>query len=158
MSQPAINALLNGISAVFLVAAFVAARRRNIDLHWRLIVAALVSSALFLVSYLDYHYTQGHTTCVATGVVRTLYFLLLIPHVLLAALMVPLIAVTVHLGARRRPGHRRLARITLPIWLYVSVTGVLLYLVVHRIFADRGWFVPPDAGDPAPIPAAHGTP
>ncbi len=158
MNQPALNALLNAISAVFLVAAFLAARRRNIDLHWRLIVAALISSALFLASYLVYHYTQGHTTCVATGAIRTLYYLLLIPHVLLAALMVPLIGVTVFLGARRRPGHRRIARVTLPIWLYVSVTGVLLYLVVHQIFADRGWFIPPNADDPTATPAAHGTP
>lgn len=158
MNQPALNALLNAISAGFLVAAFVAARRRNIGLHWRCVVAALVSSALFLASYLVYHHTHGHTTCVATGLVRTLYYLLLIPHVVLAALMVPLIGVTVYLGARRRPAHRRLARVTLPIWLYVSVTGVILYLVVHQMFTDRGWFIPPGAPGSPPSPADHGDP
>lgn len=137
MEHPTLNAALNFVSAVLLVLGYLRIRQRDFEGHKRLMLAALASSTLFLASYLTYHYQSGHTTCVATGWVRTTYFILLVPHVILAAVMVPPILLTVGLGwTDRRELHRKVAKITLPVWLYVSVTGVLVYFYVYHWFPE----------------------
>lgn len=139
--QPALHAVLNGTAAVLLSLGWLAiagkgpfARRgRNERLHKCFMLAAVSVSALFLVSYLDYHAAVGSVPYTGTGWLRTLYFLVLVPHVVLAAVMVPpILMLLVHAARGRLDRHRRLARWTLPVWLYVSVTGVLVYLMLYR--------------------------
>jgi len=128
---PAVNAALNFVSACLLVAGYVAVRRRNYALHWRLMVAAVVSSALFLVSYIAYHSFHGDTKFVATGVVRPIYFFILISHILLSVVVVPMVLGSFYLSlSGKLRGHRLLSRWTLPVWLYVSVTGVLIFAFI----------------------------
>jgi putative membrane protein len=131
---PALNAFLNSLSAVLLVTGYVLIRRKKVDLHRRVMTSAFVTSVVFLVSYLVYHYNVGHVKFTGTGGVRTFYLALLASHTILAAVVAPL-AVTVFVLARRGrfETHRRLARWTLPIWLYVSVTGVVVYLMLYRM-------------------------
>jgi putative membrane protein len=128
---PAVNATLNGISSVLLVAGFRAVKRRNYALHVRLMFAALVSSALFFVSYVVYHNFHGDTKFTGTGAVRPIYFFILISHILLSAVAVPLILSSFYLSlAGRLALHKKVSRITFPIWLYVSVTGVLIFAML----------------------------
>lgn len=137
---PALNALLNASAAVVLAMAYTAIRRQDVQLHRRLMLLALSISTVFLVSYLTYHYHHGSTPFTHTGPVRVLYFSILISHTLLAACVPPLVAVTLSFALRGRfDRHRRWARWTLPVWFYVSVTGVLIYLMLYR------WY-PPTAG------------
>jgi putative membrane protein len=132
---PAINATLNGASALLLVAGFVAVRKRRIDLHRRLMLSALGMSILFLLSYLYYHYNAGTTRFTAGGWVRTVYFVILISHTVLAMVIVPLVIVTLFRAFRDDfERHKRIARITLPLWLYVSVTGIAVYLMLYQLF------------------------
>lgn len=141
MDLPMLNALLNTTATVLLLSALRAIRQRNIELHRKLMVAATATSGVFLASYLTHHYTAGHMTCVATGWVRTAYFLLLWPHVVLAAVIVPLVFRLLYLAAKdRRAEHRRLARVTFPMWLYVTITGVLIYLYSYQIFSGPEYF------------------
>jgi putative membrane protein len=134
---PAVNATLNGISSVLLVGGFVAIRRRNIHLHLRLMFAALVSSALFFVSYVVYHHFHGDTKFLGTGAVRPAYFFVLISHILLSVVVVPLILTSFYLAlAGRLATHRKVARVTFPIWLYVSVTGVLIFAML-KLFSPH---------------------
>ena len=129
---PTVNATLNAIAGVCLVIAWVHIRNRRIESHRRMMIAAFTASALFLVSYVTYHANAGSRPYHGTGWLRTLYFTILIPHVILAAAVVPLALVTLRRGLRRDDArHRRIARITLPIWLFVSVTGVLVYLMLY---------------------------
>ena len=129
---PTLNATLNAICALSLCSGFLAIRRGRRKLHARLMVAALVASGLFLVSYVVYHYRVGSVKYVGEGWVRTVYFAILVTHVVLAVAIVPLVAMTVVRAARGRfDSHRRIARWTLPIWLYVSVTGVVVYLMLY---------------------------
>ncbi len=129
---PAINASLNAIAGVFLVAGFVLIKRRRIEAHRRAMIAAFTTSALFLVSYVIYHANAGSRPYHGTGALRVLYFSILIPHVILAAAVLPLAILTLRRGLVRDDArHRRIARITLPIWLFVSVTGVLVYLMLY---------------------------
>lgn len=131
---PTLNALLNAASALLLVAGYGAVRRRDVHVHRRLMLAAFVVSVLFLVSYLRYHATVGSVPFTGTGWVRTLYFAILIPHIVLAAAIVPLALLTIrHAWRGRFHRHARLARVTLPLWLYVSVTGVVVYLMLYRL-------------------------
>jgi uncharacterized membrane protein YozB (DUF420 family) len=131
---PALNATLNAISAVLLVIGWTLIRRRRIAQHRRVMIAAFVSSGLFLTSYVIYHAQVGSKPYPGTGVARTIYFSILIPHVLLAAAVLPLAIVTLRRGLRRSDNtHRRIARITLPIWLFVSVTGVIVYWMLYRM-------------------------
>jgi uncharacterized membrane protein YozB (DUF420 family) len=131
---PALNATLNAISAVLLVIGWTLIRRRRIAQHRRVMIAAFVSSGLFLTSYVIYHAQVGSKPYQGTGVARTIYFSILIPHVLLAAAVLPLAIVTLRRGLRRSDRtHRRIARITLPIWLFVSVTGVIVYWMLYRM-------------------------
>jgi len=132
---PALNATLNATSAVLLLLGYRAVRRQEIERHRRLMVSAACVSAVFLVSYLVYHAHVGSVRFTATGIPRTVYFTILITHTILAAAIVPLVLRTLYLGWRRRDDrHRRIARWTFPLWLYVSVTGVVIYLMLYRIY------------------------
>jgi putative membrane protein len=132
-SLPAVNATLNAISTVLLVAGYSFIRSRNVGMHRRCMLAACVTSTLFLVCYLTYHYQVGSVRFTRQGFVRPLYFTILITHVTLAALVLPLAIVTLVRGLRERfDRHRAIARWTLPIWLYVSVTGVLVYVLLYQ--------------------------
>lgn len=131
---PTLNACLNATSAVLVLCGFHAIRRGRIRRHTALMLSATATSALFLVSYLTYHAIHGSTPYQGTGFGRTAYFAILISHSVLAALVVPLVLRTLYLAWRRRwESHRRWARWTLPIWLYVSVTGVVVYLMLYGL-------------------------
>ena len=133
-SLPTVNALLNGISAVLLVAGFVCIRRKRIEAHRAFMIAAMGTSTLFLVSYLFYHYHAGSRRFAGTGALRTLYLSILGTHTILAMVVVPLALVTVARGLRGDfARHRRIARWTFPVWLYVSVTGVVVYWMLYRM-------------------------
>jgi uncharacterized membrane protein YozB (DUF420 family) len=132
-SLPAVNATLNGISGVLLIAGYLLMRARRIELHRRVMTAAFGTSSLFLICYLVYHANVGSVRFTRPGFVRTLYFTILITHVTLAAAVLPLAIITLSRGLNARyPQHRRIARWTFPIWLYVSVTGVLVYVLLYR--------------------------
>jgi uncharacterized membrane protein YozB (DUF420 family) len=133
---PAVNACLNGLSMIFLSAGFVLIRRGRELGHRRCMMAALTTSALFLVFYLTYHFVvRMRTSFVEPAWFRPTYLAILISHTVLAPLVVPLALRTVYLGLRgRREQHRRWARWTWPVWMYVSVTGVAIYLILYRIF------------------------
>ena len=131
---PAVNATLNGTAAVLLIAGYIQIRRGQIDAHRTCMLAAFTTSALFLVSYLIYHALVGSVAFTGQGPIRTLYFTVLISHVILAALILPLALVTLRRGLRRDDArHVALARWTLPIWLYVSVTGVVVYWMLYQM-------------------------
>ena len=131
---PAVNASLNALSTVFLTTGWVFIRRRQIERHRLCMLSALATSVLFLTSYLVYHAKVGSVPFPGQGAVRTIYFTILITHVILAATIVPLALVTLSRAlARRFDRHRRIARWTLPIWLYVSVTGVVIYLMLYQM-------------------------
>lgn len=131
---PTVNAILNGAAASLLVAGFLLIRAGRREAHRRAMTAAFACSVLFLVSYLVYHFEAGSVRFQGTGPVRTFYLTVLLTHTVLAA-VVPFLAVTTLVLARkgRFEAHRRLARVTLPIWLYVSVTGVVIYLMLYRM-------------------------
>jgi uncharacterized membrane protein YozB (DUF420 family) len=130
---PSVNAALNGLSAVLLAAGWVAVRRGAVPVHRRLMLSAVASSTLFLISYLVYHAEVGSVKFQGQGAVRTVYFAILITHTVLAAVIVPLVGVTLVFALRERIArHRRIARITLPLWLYVSVTGVVIYWMLYH--------------------------
>jgi uncharacterized membrane protein YozB (DUF420 family) len=131
---PTLNALLNAMSAGLLIAGYVQIRRGRREAHRRLMIAALAVSVMFLVSYLIYHYNVGSVKFTGQGAIRTVYFTILLTHTVLAMVVAPLAIVTVHRAAKGRfEAHRRLARWTLPLWLYVSVTGVLVYLMLYQL-------------------------
>jgi putative membrane protein len=130
--MPAVNAALNAIAATLLVFGFAAIRSGRRELHKRLMVSAFAASAVFLVGYVLYHYAHGDTQYQGVGAIRTVYFTVLITHVVLSITMLPMILTTFYLATRERfAGHKRLARWTLPIWLYVSVTGVVIYFMLR---------------------------
>ena len=130
---PTLNAVLNGTSAVLLAFGYLFIRRKKVNLHKACMVSAFVISTLFLVSYLIYHYHAGSKPFPGEGWTRPLYFAILISHVILATVTLPLSIVTLARGLRGRfEKHRRIARWALPIWLYVSVTGVVVYLMLYR--------------------------
>src|SRR5437870_4370583 len=130
---PAVNAALNAIAAVLLVIAYVLILNRRFDAHRRVMIAAFTTSSLFLISYVVYHAQVGSVPFTRQGFVRPLYFAILITHVTLAAVVLPLAIVTLTRGlGARYVQHRSIARWTLPIWLYVSVTGVLVYILLYK--------------------------
>jgi uncharacterized membrane protein YozB (DUF420 family) len=132
-SLPAVNAMLNAISGVLLIAGYLLMRARRIELHRRAMIAAFATSSLFLICYIVYHANVGSVRFTRPGFVRPLYFTILITHVTLAATVPPLAIITLSRGLKARyPQHRRIARWTFPIWLYVSVTGVLVYVLLYR--------------------------
>ncbi|MFB3854392.1 MAG: DUF420 domain-containing protein [Vicinamibacterales bacterium] len=129
---PALNATLNAAAFVLLAAGYLAITRRRRDLHRGAMIAAVITSGLFLTSYVVYHANAGSRPFTGAGAIRAIYFTILITHVVLAAGMVPLVLLTLVRAARGRfADHRRIARWTLPIWLYVSVTGVPIYLMLY---------------------------
>ncbi len=131
---PAVNATLNTLCSMFLVAGFVAVKKKKIKLHITLMSLATVISALFLVSYLTYHHFQGDTKFVAQGIVRPIYFAILISHIILSIIQVPMIFITLwNAFTSNVEKHMKWARFTFPIWLYVSVTGVLIFLFLKYL-------------------------
>jgi uncharacterized membrane protein YozB (DUF420 family) len=133
---PTLNAILNGTSFVLLSAGYRFIRRKQVPAHRACMVAAVVTSGLFLISYLYYHAHVGSVRFQATGWVRPVYFAILISHTLLAASLVLLVPITLARALRQRfDRHRALARWTLPVWMYVSVTGVVIYLMLYHLFA-----------------------
>jgi putative membrane protein len=132
-SLPAVNATLNAISGVLLIVAYALIRARRIEQHRRVMIAAFATSSLFLLCYLVYHAQVGSVPFTRQGFVRPLYFTILVTHVTLAASVLPLAIVTLSRGLKARYAqHRRIARWTFPIWLYVSVTGVLVYVLLYQ--------------------------
>jgi len=133
---PVINATLNGTSAVLIATGRVLIRRGQVAAHRAFMIAAVVCSSAFLVSYLWYHAHVGSVHFRGQGVARPVYFAILISHTLLAAVVVPLVIVTLVRGLRARfDRHRAIARWTYPIWLYVSVTGVVIYVMLYHLYA-----------------------
>jgi len=131
---PSINALLNATAAVLLVWGYRLIRRKQIQTHRKVMTAAFVTSCLFLACYVIYHVQVGSVRFQKTGLIRTLYLSILGTHTVLAALVPVLAIITLRRGlAARYDRHRRIARWTLPIWLYVSVTGVVVYLMLYHL-------------------------
>ena len=141
---PAINAALNGLSAVFLMAGFVFIRRKNKMAHRNCMVAAFVTSIVFLVCYLTYHtylaviLHQGPTRFLHPPWFRPIYLTILLTHTVLAAIIVPMILLTLYRAKKERfELHKKIARWTWPLWMYVSVTGVIVYFLLYRIFPQN---------------------
>jgi uncharacterized membrane protein YozB (DUF420 family) len=133
---PALNAALNGTSFALLTAGYTFIRRKQVMRHRICMGSAVVTSSIFLVSYLYYHWHVGSVRFQGTGWVRPLYFTILLSHTLLAASLVVLVPITLTRALRERfDRHRAIARWTLPIWMYVSVTGVVIYLMLYHLFA-----------------------
>lgn len=131
---PTLNAVLNATSAVLLLMGFVFIRLRLVNAHRACMVAAFCVSTVFLISYLTYHYYHGSTRFTGQGWTRPVYFSILISHTILAATIVPLALMTLYRALRGRfDRHRRIARWTFPIWVYVSVTGVVVYWMLYHL-------------------------
>ena len=132
---PHLNAILNSTSAILLIAGYRFIRHGRINAHRNCQLTAFTTSALFLISYLTYHYYHGATRFPGQGIVRPIYFTILITHTILAVVIVPMIMLTLYRAARRDfIRHRRIARWTLPLWLYVSITGVIVYLMLYHLY------------------------
>jgi uncharacterized membrane protein YozB (DUF420 family) len=135
-SFPALNATLNGASAVLLVSGRWFIVHGRMAIHRAFMIAALITSSVFLACYLYYHAHVGSVQFQGTGVAKLIYFTILISHTILAAAIVPMIAITLSRALRERfDRHRVIARWTFPLWLYVSITGVVIYLMLYRIYA-----------------------
>jgi len=133
-SLPTVNALLNSISAILLVAGYVMIRRKRVSAHKACMVGAFVVSTLFLVSYVVYHLNVGSVRYTGAGAARAIYLTILATHIVLAAAILPLALVTLFRAWKEQfDRHARIARWTLPIWLYVSVTGVVIYVMLYGI-------------------------
>ncbi len=132
---PTFNALLNGTAAILLVAGRIQIARRRIEMHKRFMIAAFVTSALFLVNYLAYHaLIHGSKHFTGEGWLRAVYFTILLAHTILAAVIVPLVLLSLSRGLKRQDArHRAISRWTFPLWLYVSVTGVVIYLMLYHL-------------------------
>lgn len=134
-SQAALNATLNGTSAILLAAGYAAIQSGKREAHKRFMISAFVVSCAFLISYLIYHYRVGHVAFQGHGFIRTFYFALLISHTVLAVVIVPLILITLRRAwTERFDKHRAIAKWTLPLWFYVSVTGVIVYWMVYQLY------------------------
>ena len=137
-SHAALNASLNGTSAVLLASGYAAIRNGKIAVHKAFMIAAFAVSSVFLVSYVAYHIRVGHVVFQGQGWIRPVYFVLLTSHTLLAIVIVPMILITLRRAwVERFDKHRAIARWTLPLWFYVCVTGVIVYLMVYQIYAPR---------------------
>ena len=135
---PALNASLNALSALLLATGYFFIRRKRIAIHRFFMGAAFLTSSLFLASYLGYHYFVGATRFQGQGWIRPVYFSILLTHTLLAVLTLPLAIVTLSRALRQQfDRHRRIARWTLPIWFYVSVTGVVIYAMLYHLYPSR---------------------
>ncbi len=137
-SQAALNASLNGISALLLAGGYTAIRAGKRDVHKKFMVSAFGVSTVFLVSYVIYHIRVGHVVFQGQGWIRPVYFTLLISHTILAIVIVPLTLITLRRAwLEKFDKHRRIARWTLPLWFYVCVTGVIVYLMVYQIYVAK---------------------
>ena len=131
---PTINALLNGLSFVLLVCGLFAIKAGKKSRHIKFMVSALIASTLFLLCYLVYHYTVGSVPYPKYDWTRPLYYLILIPHVILAIAMVPfIILLVIHAIKKRFDRHKKIARLTYPVWLFVNLSGVIVYVMLYRI-------------------------
>lgn len=138
LSHAALNASLNGTSAVLLAAGYAAIRSGRIAVHKTFMISAFLVSSVFLFSYLLYHYRVGHVVFQGQGWIRPVYFILLTTHTVLAIVIVPMILVTLRRAwLQRFDRHRVIARWTLPLWFYVCVTGVIVYLLVYQIYVPK---------------------
>lgn len=130
--MPAVNASFNALAATLLLAGLVSIKQRRIDLHKRFMVSAFAASSLFLIGYVTYHYVHGDTKFTGVGPIRTVYFSILISHVLLSIGVVPLALTAFYFAWRKRfATHAKVARVLFPIWLYVSITGVVIYFMLR---------------------------
>ncbi len=130
---PTLNAILNSISAILLTVGYIFIRQKKVSAHRACMVSAFIVSTIFLTSYLTYHYHHGSTRFTGQGIARTIYFTILITHTILAVAIVPMIFITFSRALKERfDRHKRIARLTLPLWLYVSVTGVAVYLMLYH--------------------------
>ncbi|MGC1482363.1 MAG: DUF420 domain-containing protein [Candidatus Acidiferrum sp.] len=137
-SQAALNASLNGTSAILLVCGYAAIRNGKIKVHKAFMIAAFSVSAAFLVSYVIYHIRVGHVVFQGQGWIRPVYFALLLSHTILAIVIVPMIVITLRRAwLEKFDRHRVIARWTLPLWLYVSVTGVIVYFLVYQVYVPN---------------------
>jgi putative membrane protein len=138
--MPTINAALNGLASVFLLLGYIFIKKGNRTAHKRCMIAAFSTSAIFLAGYLWYHYTSHAHTVLQhpTAWVNYLYYFILITHIILAVVIVPMVFITLNHALRERlDKHRRIARWTWPIWMYVSVTGVVVYMFLYVLFAEH---------------------
>lgn len=132
---PLLNAIFNSFTFLFLVIAFIAIVKRNITLHRRFIYAALVTTSLFLVSYVTFHFLSSSTSFGGEGFIKYIYYFILITHILLAAIIVPFVLTSVTRAWNREyERHKKIARWTMPLWLYVSLTGVLVYILISPYY------------------------
>ncbi len=132
---PMMNAIFNSFTFLFLVAALMAILKKNVTVHRRFIYAAFISTTLFLVTYVTYHFLSASTPYGGTGVMASLYYFILITHIILAAVIVPLALTSVaRAWNMENERHRKIARWTMPIWLYVSITGVIVYLMISPYY------------------------
>jgi putative membrane protein len=134
---PALNAILNSVSAILLFTGYIFIRQKKIKAHKISMISAFVTSTLFLTSYLIYHFSKelGPTRFQGEGIIRPIYFFILITHTILAVTIVPMVFVTFSRALKSKiTAHRKIARWTLPLWLYVSVTGVIVYLMLYQLY------------------------
>lgn len=138
MDLPLLNSILNSLATICLISGFVFIKKGEIEKHKKSMVSAFFISGLFLISYLIYHYYVGSIPFTAHGWMRPVYFFILISHIILAIVIVPLVFITIFRGLKRMDEHhRKIARWTFPLWLYVSVTGVLVYLMNYIIWPSE---------------------
>ncbi len=129
---PGLNATLNGIATIFLILGFVAIKQMEFARHMRYMIAAFVASTFFLVSYVIYHNFVGHTPFPGEGLIRPVYFFILITHIILSVAVVPLVLSSFYFSlSGKLQTHRKISKITFPVWLYVSVTGVMIYFILN---------------------------
>jgi putative membrane protein len=137
-SQAALNASLNGTSAILLACGYAAIRSGKIKIHKAFMISAFAVSTVFLISYLIYHYRVGHVVFQGQGWIRPVYFALLFSHTVLAIVIVPMILVTLRRAwLEKFDKHRVIARWTLPLWFYVSITGVIVYILLYQVYGSR---------------------
>ena len=134
---PFVNSVFNLISTACLMLGFLSIKKQNRSIHKRYMLVALISSALFLLSYLNYHYNYAQSVCIDEGIIRGVYLVILIPHIILAILVLPFIFYIVIKAFKEDfSRHKRLARYVFPVWLYVSITGIIIYLYVYQFFPE----------------------
>ncbi len=132
---PAVNASLNTLATILLTLGYVFVKKKQLARHKACMIAATTVSAIFLICYLTYHYNHGSTKFTHPGPIRYVYFFILITHVILAATVAPLVPITLYRAWKQQfDRHRRIARWTWPIWMYVSITGVIVYLMLYQLF------------------------
>ena len=136
---PAVNAVLNTLSTIFLTCGYIFIRRQRQVAHRNCMIGAVISSALFLTCYLIYHYNAGRTVFRDPAWFRPIYLTILLTHTILAVVIVPMVLTTLYHAVRRQfERHKKIARWTWPIWMYVSITGVLIYFLLYHVFPQTG--------------------